>query len=133
MLTFANKREPGSYTELSELERQQLVVAGRLWDGRDLPVEARLDPEAPCKWEDPNLHGMFEIWDVLEDGQLRYTAMLYMVDSGTFFDAGTTERVAEVMQGYLDCSDEELYAAMAGGISSKKADGGEYPRVAHRG
>ena len=95
-LRISNKREPSSHDQLTELERRQLVVAGKLWDGRDLPAKDRLSADAPADFEDPNFSGLFEIWDVLDgEDQLVYTALIYKVDSGSFFKVGTTDEVAE--------------------------------------
>jgi hypothetical protein len=129
---FTNKREPRSHQELSELEREQLVVAGKLYDGCQLPVEARLDVNAPAEFDDPNFSGYFEIWDVLNEGVLAYTAMLYKVDSGTMFKANTTENVAEIIQGYLECADDTLYNAIAEAVERAREGNEDYPRFRYQ-
>ena len=132
-MIFTNKRDPRSHQELSELEREQLVVAGKLYDGRQLPVEVRLDANAPAEFEDPNFSGYFEIWDVLNDeGVLAYTAMLYKVDSGAVFKANTTENVAEIIQGYLECPDDKLYNALAEAVERTREENEGYPRFRYR-
>ena len=132
-MIFTNKRELQSHQELSELECKQLVVAGELYDGIELPAEVRLDDKASDEFEDPNFSGYFEIWDVLDDkGVLTYTAMLYKVDSGTVFKADTTESVAEIIQGYLECEDEKLYKEIAEAVERTKEGNEEYPQFSYR-
>lgn len=133
VLRFTNKQEPSSHDQLTELQRQQLVAAGKLWDGRDLPAEARLSEDAPADFEDPNFSGLFEIWDVLDDqGEVIYTTLIYKVDSGSFFKAGTTDEVAEVIQFYLSCEDEELFAAVIDALELAKEQGVDCPRISYR-
>jgi hypothetical protein len=104
-LRFLNPRQPRSIDEMSPLQQEQLRVAGKRYDGSDLPAAERLSPEREVGPDEGDEGGSFlgflEIWDVEEDGVPRYEAYLYMSDSGTVFRRGTTEIVAERIQVYF--------------------------------
>src|SRR5262249_22008822 len=49
-------------------------------------------------------------WRIVDGDRHAYDAWLYMSDSGTIFRAGTIDRVAEIVQRGLECSDRTLRA-----------------------
>ncbi len=100
-----DEREITDAGGLSPIEREQLRAAGRLYDGEDLDAEARL---ADDDQEETSFRGFCTLWRVVDGDEPRYDAWLYQVDSGTFFRAGTTEVVAEVIQFGLECDDAEV-------------------------
>lgn len=108
-LRFVNCRRPRDVAALSDLEKEQLVVAGKRYDGEALPVEARL-AEPGGEWgEEESFYAFVSLWDVVDETDtVRCTAWFYQVDSGTLFAAGTTDVVAEVIQCGLECSDDAL-------------------------
>jgi len=99
-LRFVNYRAPKSVEEMSALEQAQLVAAGKAWDGEALSAEARLREGD----EGRSFLGFLHIWDVIDEAdgnRVVFTYFSYMVDSGAFFNAGTTEYDADVIQDYL--------------------------------
>jgi hypothetical protein len=104
-----DKRDITDVGQLSAIDREQLQVAGRCYDGEDLPVEDRLDPDGD---EFTSFHGTCAHWRVVDGDEHRYDVWLYQVDSGTVFRAGTTEVVAEVVQLGLDCEDPGVAAEL---------------------
>jgi hypothetical protein len=102
---FVDKRIINGVEDLSPREREQLQVAGRFYDGEDRPVEDRL-----AGGVDEGDGSLFdtELWRVVDGDRHLYDAWFYMGDSGTFFRAGTTEDVAMVIQGGLECEDREI-------------------------
>ncbi len=117
-LKFVNPRTPESVGELTARQKEQLVVAGELYDGEHLSAEERLSNGG----QETSFLGLVEVWDVMEGGVLVYEAWFTMVDSGTFFRAGTTEAIAEVIQFGLECNDEELLEELMLGIEAAAAD-----------
>src|SRR5689334_12349106 len=102
---FVEKRIISSVEELSPIEREQLRLAGKFYDGDDRPVEDRL--AGGVHENDGSLFDT-ELWKVVDGDRHLYDAWFYMGDSGTFFRAGTTEDVAMVIQCGLECEDREL-------------------------
>ncbi len=104
------------FDELSDLEREQLRIAGIRFDGVDRSAESRLrdeprhiaDPEYDPDdddddddgwWDDGNLaiHMLSRHEVALPDG-MSLDVWLHHADSGTAFAHGTTEIVAEMCQ-----------------------------------
>jgi hypothetical protein len=100
-----DEREINDPAELSPIEREQLRAAGRLYDGEDLDAEARLTEDDQ---DEAGFRGFCTLWRVVDGDEVRFDAWLYQVDSGTFFRAGTTEVVAEVVQFGLECTDPQV-------------------------
>lgn len=101
-LKFVNPRHPAHADELTQIEQAQLVAAGLAYDGEALSALERLS--ADKEDEERSFLGFLELWDVIDedaDGAHLYTYFYYMVDSGAFFRAGTTEYDADVIQFYL--------------------------------
>ena len=82
-----------SLDQLSPAQRDQVRAAGKLYDGRDLPVEARASGE-----DDGDAFYDLKHFEVHVDGAHAYDGWSYNVDSGTYFVANTTEVAAEVIQ-----------------------------------
>jgi hypothetical protein len=111
-LRFLNPRKPRSADELSPTQKEQLRLAGKLYDGNDLDPAERLSPEREPGPDGGGFAGFLELWDLEEDGEPRYEAFLYVVDSGTVFRRGTTEIVAERIQTYFQAKDEAFADAL---------------------
>jgi hypothetical protein len=108
-LRFTNCRKPAAVSELTEIEQQQLVMAGKLYHGEELPAAVLLGTSGEEVDEELTFAGFLSVWDAVdEQGVVRYTAWLYMVDSGTIFAHESTEVVAEVIQCGLECDDDTL-------------------------
>jgi hypothetical protein len=102
---FVEKRIISSIEELRPIEREQLRMAGKFYDGDDRPAEDRL--AGGVHEGDGSLFDT-ELWKVVDGDHHLYDAWFYMGDSGTFFRAGTTEDVAMVIQSGLECEDPEI-------------------------
>jgi hypothetical protein len=115
VLHLVDLLEPTSVKELSPSQQKQLRAAGKRYDNLDLSASDRLSDGklAGDDEEGGSFKGFLEIWTVT-DGASKplYDAYLYMVDSGTIFKRGTTTRVAEIVQGGVDCKDEALREAL---------------------
>jgi hypothetical protein len=105
-LQFVDRTEVRSIDQLSQVQREQLRLSGVAYDGQDLPADARL-AEGDVD-EGPTFLGFCEHWRVVDGDEHVFDAWMYMVDSGTFFRAGTTEQVAEIIQFGLECPDPQL-------------------------
>lgn len=105
MLRFRDRRAITSVDGLTPIERDQLRVAGKLYDGEDLAVEVRLVPVAPDDYMEGSFGDSCTLWRVVDGDAVRYDAWFYMGDAGTLFRAGTSDDVACVIQGGLQCDD----------------------------
>ena len=106
---FVDKRIISVAEELNPIEREQLRLAGKFYDGDDRPVEDRL--AGGVHEGDGSLFDT-ELWKVVDGDQHLYDAWFYMGDSGTFFRAGTTDDVAMVIQTGLESEDSEVRAQL---------------------
>ncbi len=106
---FVEKRIISAIEELNPTEREQLRVAGKLYDGVDRPAADRL-----ADGVDEGDGSLFdtELWKVVDGDRHLYDAWFYMSDSGTFFRAGTTEVTAEIIQCGLECDDPSIRAQL---------------------
>ncbi len=114
---FKEPVELTANTPLTDLQRARLAVVGPLYFGgkgaaklagpgfNDDPMESRTL--------------MFCVEHKVVDGdQHLYDLWSYMGDSGTFFRAGSADHVAEIIQGGLQCRDEELRAVLAAAMAA---------------
>jgi hypothetical protein len=97
--------------DLGAVAEEQLRIAGRSWDGRDLAAEARLDEEV-----DGSFAGTFERRVLVDaespSGAPLFDVLLYAGDSGAIFRAGTTELVGAVSGAIVEMSDRRARAAI---------------------
>ncbi|GIH08458.1 hypothetical protein Rhe02_65250 [Rhizocola hellebori] len=132
-LQFVDRTEVRSIDQLSEVQREQLRLSGVAYDGQDLPAQARLAEGSVD--EGPSFLGFCEHWRIVDGDRYAFDAWMYMVDSGTFFRAGTTEQVAEIIQFGLECDDPQLRlqlgAAMVQAQQLPKADSSYQEFAAH--
>lgn len=104
--------------------RAQIVAAGKLYDGEDRTPEQRFaeDDGSETSWS-----GYCFYAPVFDGEEIAYDAWFMMVDSGTFFRAGTTDAVAGIIQFGLECDDkalrDELGVAMVAAKLLPTADG----------
>jgi hypothetical protein len=104
---FVEKRIISALEELDPMEREQLRVAGQLYDGVDRPAADRL--AGGVVEGDGSLFDT-ELWKVVDGDRHLYDAWFYMGDSGTFFRAGSTDVVAEIIQSGLECEESRVRA-----------------------
>lgn len=110
-LTRGPERQPDDPENLSTIERNQLRKAGTLWDGNDLSVEDRLDPSEEN--EAVSFYGFLRGYTLYAaDGVPAYDAWPYY-DAGVIYRTGTTDVVAEIIQGHLHCEDARLKGALS--------------------
>jgi hypothetical protein len=98
---FVDKQEITSIDSLSAVQREQLRLAGKAYDGEDLPAEQRIGDEEPALFR-------LTLWRVVDGDDHLYDAWLYQVDSGSFFRANTAEDVGGIIQFGLECQDDAI-------------------------
>jgi hypothetical protein len=108
---FTDARAISSVDQLTEIQQQQLVIAGRAYDGAELSAAARLAADEPDA-ETGSFLGFCDLARVVDGDQHLYDAWTYCVDSGAFFRAGTTDMVAGIIQFGLECEDDEIAAQL---------------------
>lgn len=98
-LHILSRMTPKNVSELDDVRRAQLRLAGRRYDGKNLGPEIRLGEDGVKG----SFGGVVEL-RVLEDasGERRIDAWLYAGDGGTYFESGTTTRLAERIQGHVE-------------------------------
>jgi hypothetical protein len=89
---------PTSVDELAPIQVKQLAVAGDEWEGTKRPPARRLAVDDNN--DDSSFGGVCE-WRVLVGDGRRYDAWMFAGDSGAYFVAGTTKRIAEMIQGSI--------------------------------
>lgn len=111
-LRVATVLDPVTLDALDDVRRRQLEISSRLYSGSEEPVEVILGRGDDD--EDERIHpGFLELRTIVgPDGAPRYDAWLYMVDSGTIFEAGTETVVAEVIQFGVETDDDALARAL---------------------
>ncbi len=110
-LAVASFDRPDSAEQLDPLTRAQLELCGELYDGERLSAEERLadDPDS-----EQSFRGFVQRVQLTRDGapEPAYDLWLYMVDSGTLFESGTTRVVGEIVQDSIECAEPGLTAAL---------------------
>lgn len=96
--------------------RAQLVLSAKRYDGRECTADELLTQTG----QDEEPLGPFERLRIDDKKAPAYDAWLYMTDSGTFFRTGTTDIVAEVIQGGVECADLRLRAALIAALADEK-------------
>jgi hypothetical protein len=95
-LYVASTLKPKSIDDLDEMAKKQLRIAGRGYDGHDLPAKKRLEPNG----EETSFAKLVERRSVVDaQGTPLYDLWIYMVDSGSIFEAGTSTEVGGIAQG----------------------------------
>jgi len=91
--------KPATADELSELQKEQLRLAGKGYDEQDLPASARLAADD----SETSFLGFFEIREIADArGKPLFDALLLNVDAGVIFEAGTTQELGSVVQGGVE-------------------------------
>lgn len=131
-LRFVDCVKVVSAAELSPEHRAQLECSGQLYDGRALPADARLISEEEDD-EDESFVGRCTRWRVVDGDRHVIDAWFYMTDSGSMFEAGTTNHVASIIQFGLECEDPELRRELGMAMVEAKllnSSDGSYARYA---
>ena len=122
-LRLVSSLRPRAFEDLDAVQKKQLGVAGRGHDGKRLSASARLAPRPGPHEPDPNesFAGYLQILGVADEkGTLLYDVFVCSPDSGTVFRAGTITRVAEMIQGGLQCADPLLAEALRRAIAKRR-------------
>lgn len=121
-LTLGDRAPLRTLADLDEVAQAQLVEANRRYGGTTMTAAAIMnntgeeEPEGAPQIETPHL----ERGRVLDaKGNHLYDVLLYNVDAGTVFEAGSTRVVADVVQADVQAADQALALgltqALAGG------------------
>jgi hypothetical protein len=101
--------KPARIDDLTEVQREQLRLAGKAWDGKDLAAEDRLAEDGG----ESSFTGLVQFRTLADmEGKPLFDALLYMGDSGSIYKTGTTERIGSVREGTLDIPDRALKEAL---------------------
>ena len=103
-LRFVDKRVITRVDQLTPVQQAQLRAAGMEYDGLDLPAAVRLADDGG----EESFLGFCELWRLVEGEAHVFDAWLYMVDSGSFFRAGTEEPVGGIIQFGLEVDDPAI-------------------------
>jgi hypothetical protein len=107
-LVVASSRRPKTARDLTKVEREQLRIAGKGYDGLDLPADQRLAEPKDPRQESPSFAGSLEIRHIADaKGTVLYDMLLYMADAGSIFRAGTTESIGGINQGGVDLLEKQ--------------------------
>ena len=126
--------EEGSTAVFSELDREQLLVAGKRYlGGRGAPIDVLLAENATGPDEERSLRGQL-FYRAIADakGKHVYDAWLYQTDSGTVFKAGTAHVAAEVVHFSVTCKDDRLAEALEEALRAEPAAVVTAPKKAAR-
>lgn len=107
-------RKPPRLADLDAIAQQQLAIAGAI-EGK-VHFTAQQILAGDVEDFDPTL---IELIHTSQGGRRAYDAWIMSRDSGTIFTAGTTEVVAEIVQGGVDCADRGLRTAFVEMLATK--------------
>lgn len=97
--------------DLGPVAEQQLRLAGKAWDGRDLEPEERLDGELEDSFAGTLEHHVLADADQPGAPPL-FDVLRYAGDAGTIFRAGTAEIVGAIAYGIVEVQDRRLRVAI---------------------
>ncbi len=99
--------------DLGPLAEEQLRLAGRSYDGRDLSAEDRLDGEVEDSFAGTlELHTLADA-GAPDDAPARFEVYFFAGDAGAIFRAGTTEMIGGISYGAVEMKDRVLREAIA--------------------
>lgn len=97
--------------DLGPVAEQQLRLAGKAYDGRDLEPEERLDGETEDSFAGTLEHRVLVDADQ-PDAIPVFEVLLYAGDAGTVFRAGTTDIVGAIAYGVVEMKDRRARVAV---------------------
>jgi hypothetical protein len=107
--------------DLDPIRTKQLETAQSTYGGKRLKAAAIFQNEADGDVGGetilPSLTEIVYLMD--EEGAPAYDAWLYMGDTGSIFKAGTTKRIASIIQGGLECKSLQLRVALKDALATK--------------
>jgi hypothetical protein len=107
--------------DLGSIAEEQLRVAGKAWDGRDLSAEERLDGEIDDSFAGTLAHRVLA--DAEKPGSAPlFDVLTYAGDAGSIFRAGTTELVGAIAYGVVEMSDRRSRVAIQEALGAPVED-----------
>jgi hypothetical protein len=104
--------------DLGAVAEEQLRLAGKSWDGVDLPPEERLDGELEGSFAGTLEHRVLA--DAERPGDLpMFDVLLFAGDAGVVFRAGTVDRVGFVADGRVEMADRRARAAVQEALAAE--------------
>lgn len=114
-IVWMTARTPHTLDELSAADQAQLKTISLLYYGEERPLASLIPPPGDPTDDGEALYDL-SVVALMEDGVHAYDAWSYQADSGTFFRAGTTEVVGEIIQcgfePHLESEAGERFAAV---------------------
>jgi hypothetical protein len=95
--------------DLGDFAEEQIRIAGKSWDGRDLAAEERLDGEVEGSWAGTLEHRVLA--DAASNAPL-FDVLLYGGDAGSIFRASTTELVGAIAGTTVEMKDRRARVAI---------------------
>lgn len=95
---------PLTASALGDTERRQLEIGSERYDGSHRTAGAIFAGEG----DEPITHDSIRRFALLRDGAPAYDAWLFMTDAGIVFRARSTDVIAEIVQGGIECADAAL-------------------------
>jgi hypothetical protein len=109
---------PVTRADLDALRTKQFETAQAGYGGKRLTV-ARIFAEEEDEAGETIMPSLTEIVLLVDEkGAPAYDAWLYMGDSGSIFKAGTTKRIASIIQGGLECKPLPLRVALKDALAA---------------
>ncbi|MBX3208744.1 MAG: hypothetical protein KF764_27175 [Labilithrix sp.] len=102
--------------DLGEVAEEQLRLAGKAWDGRELAAEERLDDEV-----EGSFAGTLEHRVLAEAGGANaalFDVLLYAGDAGSIFRAGTSELVGAIAYSTVEMKDRRARSAIQAALEA---------------
>ncbi len=93
--------------DIGPVAEEQVRIAGKAWDGRDLPAEERLDEEV-----EGSFAGTLEHHTLAEAGKPLFDVLRYAGDAGSIFRAGTAELVGAIAYDTVEMKDRRARVAI---------------------
>jgi hypothetical protein len=131
-LVVASGRRVDDVGELSPVQRKQLRISGKRYDGRDLDAAARLTPLV--NEGDPGFSFVDHREIVDAAGKPAFDVLSYMADSGTIFRAGSTTVIGDIVQGGVSllAKDDALRTALQVAVDTPLAKKSKRPAKAKK-
>ena len=93
--------------DIGPIGEEQVRLAGKSWDGRDLAAEERLDEEI-----EGSFAGTLEHHTLAEAGKPLFDVLRYAGDAGAIFRAGTAELVGAIAYDTVEMKDRRARVAI---------------------
>ena len=93
--------------DIGPIGEEQVRLAGKSWDGRDLAAEERLDEEI-----EGSFAGTLEHHTLAEAGKPLFDVLRYAGDAGAIFRAGTAELVGAIAYDTVEMKDRRARLAI---------------------